>query len=174
MCKASSAIIVVILTSPLLALHSSHSVYLELGNWKTRRIKKRHIQRYGKVLKGTTCQNPLGNCVQLQNGGLKPLFGPLAPVRMLGLLPAASYQAAQDTLKSVAHSLHSQVIHVSSDIPIHMHLDSERLAPCVERVQHLARILLWLVCDTGQTLTDWKLGKVSHSCGMGGKSIIQR
>jgi hypothetical protein len=73
---------------------------------------------------------------------------------MSGLLPTASYQTTQDALKPVAQGLYIQIVDVSSSIPTHVHLGSERLAPRIEWAHHLARILLWLVFHNGQTLSD--------------------
>jgi hypothetical protein len=73
---------------------------------------------------------------------------------MPGLLLTASYEPAQDTLKPVAQGLYVQIVHVSSGIPAYVHLGSKTLAPCIEWVHRLARILLWLFCHNGQTLSD--------------------
>lgn len=110
-------------------LRRSIEIYLKTGKMGR---NGRHLQRHGKVLKGTTRQHPHGNCVQFQNSGPKPLFGPLAPVRMLGLPPTASYQTTQDALKPVAHGLYVQIVHVGPSIATHVHLGSKRLAPCIE------------------------------------------
>lgn len=113
-----------------------------------------NVQRHRKVLKGTIRQHPHRDHVQLENSGPKPLFGPLAPVRMLRLLQTASYQTTQDALKPVAHGLYIQIVHVSSNTSTNVHLVSKRLAPCIEWVHHLARILMWFVYHNGQTLAD--------------------
>jgi hypothetical protein len=73
---------------------------------------------------------------------------------MSGFLPAAAYETTQDALKPVAHGLNVQIVRVGSSIPIYMHLRSERLAPCIEWMHHLARILLRLVCYSGQAPSD--------------------
>lgn len=113
-----------------------------------------HLQGNGKILEDTACQHSHSNRVQLQDCGPKALSGPLAPIRVSGLLPMASYQTAQDAFKPVAHGLYIEVVHISSSITIHGHLGSEGFAPCIEWVHDLARILLWLVGHSGQALRD--------------------
>lgn len=82
MCKASSAVIVVILAGP--SVSSIRRAFL--ADRGMTRIEQ-DLQCDGKILKPAAGQYSHGNGVQLQDSRSQPLLCPLTPLCMLELLP---------------------------------------------------------------------------------------
>lgn len=114
----------------------------------------KHLQRDGEIVKGATRQHPHHNRVQLHNGGPKPRFGPLSPVRMSRKRPSTPYQATQDAFEPVAHGLDVEIVHVDSRLFINVHLRGQRVTPCVEGMHRLAGILLLPLLYNGQAFFE--------------------
>jgi hypothetical protein len=83
-------------------------------------MNEQDLQSDREVMEGTTGQNPCGDHVQLQNSGPNSLFGPLAPIRISGLMATASYQTTQNALKPITYSLYMQVVHICAGPPDHV------------------------------------------------------